>query len=149
MRFPRVKADSHGFYHCVSRVVEGRFIFQVSDHGSVEAERFIKLMRCLEAFSGVRVLIPISRASGVICARSIISIPDTWIRSLGPKLRLAPVGRYATPAVRQPYAIGPFKVNLYRCQLPSVTGQLSVVHVVDQPDDRMETDPTSVPTEVS
>jgi putative transposase len=43
-------------YHCISRVVEGRFIFQVSGHGSVEAERFIKLMRRLEAFSGVRVL---------------------------------------------------------------------------------------------
>ena len=56
MRFPRVKANGHGFYHCVSRVVEGRFIFQVSGHGSVEAERFIKLMRRLEAFSGVRVL---------------------------------------------------------------------------------------------
>src|ERR1700758_891511 len=56
MRFPRVKADGQGFYHCVSRVVEGRFIFQVSGHGSVEAEQFIKLMRCLEAFSGVRVL---------------------------------------------------------------------------------------------
>jgi hypothetical protein len=27
MRFPRVKADGQGFYHCVSRVVEGRFIF--------------------------------------------------------------------------------------------------------------------------
>ena len=45
-----------GFYHCISRVVEGRFIFQVSGHGSVEAERFIMLMRRLEAFSGVRVL---------------------------------------------------------------------------------------------
>ena len=56
MRFPRVKANGHGFYHCVSRVVEGRFIFQISSHGSAEAERFIKLMRCLEAFSGVRVL---------------------------------------------------------------------------------------------
>jgi len=56
MRFPRVKADGQGFYHCVSRVVEGRFIFQVSGHGSVEAERFIMLMRRLEAFSGVRVL---------------------------------------------------------------------------------------------
>ena len=56
MRFPRVKADGHGFYHCVSRVVEGRFIFQISGHGSLEAEHFIKLMRCLEAFSGVRVL---------------------------------------------------------------------------------------------
>ena len=56
MRFPRVKADGQGYYHCVSRVVEGRFIFQVSGHGSVEAERFIMLMRCLEAFSGARVL---------------------------------------------------------------------------------------------
>jgi hypothetical protein len=27
MRFPRVKADGQGFYHCVSRVVERRFIF--------------------------------------------------------------------------------------------------------------------------
>src|SRR5215475_12161195 len=56
MRFPRVKVNGQGFYHCVSRVVEGRFIFQISGHGSVEAEQFIKLMRCLEAFSGVRVL---------------------------------------------------------------------------------------------
>jgi len=56
MRFPRVKADGQAFYHCVSRVVDGRFIFQTSDHGSTEAEHFIKLMRRLEAFSGVRVL---------------------------------------------------------------------------------------------
>jgi len=56
MRFPRVKADGHGFYHCVSRVVEGRFIFQTSGHGSAEAERFVQLMRRLEAFSGIRVL---------------------------------------------------------------------------------------------
>jgi hypothetical protein len=27
MRFPRVKADGQGFYHCVSRVVERHFIF--------------------------------------------------------------------------------------------------------------------------
>jgi hypothetical protein len=56
MRFPRVKADGQGYYHCVSRVVEGRFIFEISGHGSGEAEQFIKLMRRLEAFSGVRVL---------------------------------------------------------------------------------------------
>src|SRR6516165_758530 len=56
MRFPRVKADGQGYCHCVSRVVEGHFIFQTSGHGSVEAERFIELMRRLEAFSGVRVL---------------------------------------------------------------------------------------------
>jgi putative transposase len=56
MRFPRVKADGQGFYHCVSRVVERRFIFHTSGHGSVEAERFVQLMRRLEAFSGIRVL---------------------------------------------------------------------------------------------
>ena len=56
MRFPRVKADGQGFYHCVSRVVERRFIFQTSGPGSAEAERFVQLMRRLEAFSGVRVL---------------------------------------------------------------------------------------------
>jgi hypothetical protein len=56
MRFPRVKASGRGFCHCVSRVVEGRFIFQTSGHGSAEAERFVQLMRCLEAFSGIRVL---------------------------------------------------------------------------------------------
>ena len=56
MRFPRVKAPGRGFYHCMSRVVEGRFIFGTSGHGSAQAEYFIKLMRRLEAFSGVRVL---------------------------------------------------------------------------------------------
>src|SRR6201982_105952 len=56
MRFPRVKAEGQGYYHCISRVVEGRLLFQVSGRGSAEAERFVQLMRCLEAFSGVRVL---------------------------------------------------------------------------------------------
>src|ERR1700719_3492734 len=56
MRFPRVKAEGQSFYHCVSRVVDRRFIFQTAGHGSPEAERFVLLMRRLEAFSGVRVL---------------------------------------------------------------------------------------------
>ena len=56
MRFPRVKAEGQSFYHCVSRVVDRRFIFQTAGHGSPEAERFVLLMRQLEAFSGVRVL---------------------------------------------------------------------------------------------
>jgi REP element-mobilizing transposase RayT len=56
MRFPRAKVNGQGFYHCVSRVVEGRFIFGTSGHGSAEAERFIKLMRCLEAFCGIHIL---------------------------------------------------------------------------------------------
>ena len=39
------------YYHCLSRVIERRFIF-----GDQERERFRKLMRRQEAFSGVRVL---------------------------------------------------------------------------------------------
>ena len=56
MRFPRVKAEDQSFYHCVSRVVDAQLIFQTTGHGSLEAERFVLLMRQLEAFSGVRVL---------------------------------------------------------------------------------------------
>ena len=56
MRPPRVKAEGRSFYHCVSRVVDRRFIFQTAGHGFPEAERFVLLMRRLEAFSGVRVL---------------------------------------------------------------------------------------------
>jgi len=56
MRCPRVKAEGQSFYHCISRVVEGRYIFGTSGHGSIVAEHFIKLMRSLEAFSGIRVL---------------------------------------------------------------------------------------------
>jgi putative transposase len=56
MRFPRVKAEGRACYHCVSRVVDRRFIFHTAGHGSAEAERFIQLMRRLEAFSGLRIL---------------------------------------------------------------------------------------------
>ena len=35
MRFPRVKAEGQSFYHCVSRVVDRRFIFQTTGHGSL------------------------------------------------------------------------------------------------------------------
>src|SRR5438105_6117481 len=57
MRFPRVKGEGQSFYHCVSRVVEGRFIFENSSGGgSLEAEKFLWLLRRLEAFSGIRVL---------------------------------------------------------------------------------------------
>jgi len=52
MRFPRVKAEGQSFYHCVSRVVDRRFIFQTSGHGSAEAERFVRLMRRVDEQSG-------------------------------------------------------------------------------------------------
>jgi putative transposase len=56
MRFPRVKGEGQSFYHCISRVAEGRFIFGSSAEHCSEAEQFLSLMRRLEAFSGVRVL---------------------------------------------------------------------------------------------
>ncbi len=40
-----------GYYHCLSRVVDRRFIF-----GDAERERFVELMREYERFCGVRVL---------------------------------------------------------------------------------------------
>ena len=55
MRFPRVKAEGQGFYHCLSRTVEGRFIFGSAAGPCFEAEQFLSLMRRQEAFSGVRV----------------------------------------------------------------------------------------------
>jgi hypothetical protein len=55
MRLPRVKANGHGLL-LRFQGGRGRFIFQTSGHRSVEAERFIELMRCLEVFSGVCVL---------------------------------------------------------------------------------------------
>src|ERR1700731_2697163 len=56
MRFPRVKVEGQSFYHCISRVVEGRFIFGTSGGGLGAAEFFVLLMRGLEAFTGIRVL---------------------------------------------------------------------------------------------
>src|SRR6478752_4679967 len=56
MRLARVTAAGQSFYHCISRVVESRFIFRTSEGGSVEAEYFLTLMRRLEVFCGIRVL---------------------------------------------------------------------------------------------
>ena len=54
MRHTRLKVPPDrpvGFYHCISRCVEGRFVF-----GDVESEHFLKLMREFEEFCEVRVL---------------------------------------------------------------------------------------------
>ena len=54
MRTARLKAAPDAptaFYHCISRVVDRRFIF-----GDVERERFVELMRMYEAFCGIHVL---------------------------------------------------------------------------------------------
>jgi len=54
MRRARLKVPADwdlGVYHCISRVVEGRFAF-----GPADKEQFVKLMREYEAFCGVEVL---------------------------------------------------------------------------------------------
>jgi putative transposase len=56
MRQARIKGQGTSCYHCVSRVVEGRFVFQTESPGSEEAEYFVRLMRRLELACHVRVL---------------------------------------------------------------------------------------------
>src|ERR1700721_352712 len=56
MRQPRIKGQGQSFYHCVSRVVTGRFLFQTQSPGSVEAEYFVHLMRQLEKGCCLQVL---------------------------------------------------------------------------------------------
>ena len=56
MRLPRIKIEGQSFYHCISRVVEGRFIFGTSGDGLVVSEFFVALMRSAEAYTGIRVL---------------------------------------------------------------------------------------------
>ena len=56
MRQPRIKGEGQSFYHCVSRVVDGRFLFQTESPGSIEAEHFVYLMRRLEKACCVQVL---------------------------------------------------------------------------------------------
>lgn len=56
VRQPRIKGQGESFYHCVSRVVEGRFLFRTQSPGSVEAEHFVSLMRRLEKACCLQVL---------------------------------------------------------------------------------------------
>lgn len=51
MRTPRIKETSGGYYHVMSRVVDRRMVLDKK-----EKERFCKLMRRVEIFSGVRIL---------------------------------------------------------------------------------------------
>ena len=51
MRTARIKADGTGYYHAMSRAIEGRFIF-----GPRERERFLNTMRKLEGFCGLEIL---------------------------------------------------------------------------------------------
>jgi putative transposase len=56
MRQARIKGQGTSFYHCVSRIVEGRLLFHTLSPGSAEAEYFVHLMRRLEQACGVQVL---------------------------------------------------------------------------------------------
>ena len=51
MRQARIKGEGLSYYHCVSRIVDRRFIF-----GDAEKEHFVALMRKLEGFLGLRVV---------------------------------------------------------------------------------------------
>jgi REP element-mobilizing transposase RayT len=51
MRKSRLKLQETAYYHCMSRVIEKRFIM-----GEREKEYFVNLMRKLAAFSGLRIL---------------------------------------------------------------------------------------------
>jgi hypothetical protein len=54
MRQARCKADPRSetaYYHCISRVVDRRFVLEEE-----EKEHFVRLMRGYEAFCGVRVV---------------------------------------------------------------------------------------------
>jgi hypothetical protein len=54
MRQPRIKGQS--FCQCVSRLVEGRFLFRTQSPGSVEAEYFVHVMHRLEKACCLQVL---------------------------------------------------------------------------------------------
>ena len=51
MRQARIRGEGTSYYHCISRVVDRRFIL-----GDTEREHFVALMRKLEAFHGMRVV---------------------------------------------------------------------------------------------
>jgi len=51
MRGLRLKGEGKCYYHCLSRVVDRRFVL-----GDREKERFRKMMRSVEAFCGVQVV---------------------------------------------------------------------------------------------
>ena len=56
MRFPRVKADGQGSYHCISRFVHGLFVFRTATGRCPEAEIFLSMLRRGAAFCGIQIL---------------------------------------------------------------------------------------------
>ncbi len=75
MRQARLKASAEaptGYYHCISRVVDRRFIF-----GDLEREYFVELMRLYEAFCGVNVLTYVVMSNHFHILVEIPRRPDT------------------------------------------------------------------------
>ena len=51
MRRPRIRAEGGGYYHCMSRIIERRYVL-----GEREKQRLLGLMRTLAAFGGLEIL---------------------------------------------------------------------------------------------
>jgi hypothetical protein len=63
----------------------------------------------------------------------IMSALGAWTSNEAPKIQLPPVvGLKGTPIERPADATVPFKVSLYRYQLPGVPGHLMITHLVDK-----------------
>ena len=72
--FPRIKPDTYSFYHCISRVVDGRFIFALRHGRSGPAEKFIAMTsRSLSRSSKQR--IGYKRKSGTTALNSLVQRP--------------------------------------------------------------------------
>ena len=57
MRLARLRHEQlGGAYHAMSRVVDGKFLFDVRNPACVEAAHFLRLMRKLEIFHGMQVI---------------------------------------------------------------------------------------------
>ena len=75
MRFPRNEAEGLSFYHCVSRVVDRRFILQTAGHGSAEAERFVQVTLRARKLD--------MRLTALGCADALWVFPDLRVRPIG------------------------------------------------------------------
>jgi putative transposase len=93
MRFPRVKAEGQGFYHCISRAVHRLFIFRTSGGRCLNAEQLLFIMRRQEAFSGVQVVdyVIMGNHFHLLC-----DVPDP--RPLSQEVMLARIETYYGPA---------------------------------------------------
>ena len=81
MRKSRLTFAGGGYYHCMSRVIEQRFIM-----GEREREYFVNLMRKLAEFSGLRILTYCVMSNHFLCPS----------RSATPRAGLRPAATHTT-----------------------------------------------------